>query len=70
MLSAGVHGVLQAVLAQSLALVWSSASALVSANQTALTKQQPHLVVNVIKRVIRGREDDPAPTFGPRRDWR
>lgn len=52
-LSAGVHGVLQAVLAQSLALVWSSASALVSAR--SLTKWQPHLVVNVIKRVIRGR---------------
>lgn len=52
-LSAGVYGVLQAVLAQSLALVWSSASALVSAR--SLTKRQPHLVVNVIKRVIRGR---------------
>lgn len=27
-------------------------------------------MVNVMKRVIRGREDDPASIFGPRRDWK
>lgn len=53
---------------ESLALVWSAASALVSVRW--LTKQQPHLVVNKMKRVIRGRKDDPAPIFGPRSDLR
>lgn len=68
MLSVGAYGVLQVVLAGRLALVWSSASALLSAKW--LTKQQPHLVVNMMKRINSGREDDPALIFGPRRDWK
>lgn len=67
MLSAGAYGVLQVVLAGSLALVWSSASALEFAKW--LTKQQLHLVVNV-KRINSRRGNAPALTFGPRRDWR